>query len=439
MGGYTMSKDLTLHDKRTLDNHKESINNVINSIKSLNFPAKNIDYFLGISENCMLSNSNSRRQSSETRIAILGLNFPEEIIYACGATPIWAIGGSHSSGQYADQFVPRDTDPVTRSTYGYMKNELFIPSKDIDLAIIPITSDNMRKIASLLSKEIEIFPIDIPPNHDDIYFEEKIMDQFKSLISIISKKTNKSISIEKLNTCTYTVNLSKYQLHRFIINSTKLADLVSSTLFLTIINSYFLAPSITDWINNMNDLNHELEILINRMHRSKKDSYIEQYSPNILLTGSPIYFPNMKIPTLLDDLNISLPLIDFEMTNRIFDRPEFRKQSSDLNTLLRNIILHHYKNDCSTSFILNNKRMDIIKKLALSRQIDGVLYHVLKGHVCYDFELDMIENFFMNLDIPLIRVETDYNTQDVEQLRIRMEAFNEMLTNINTNIKRKII
>ncbi len=31
------------------------------------------------------------------------------------------------------------------------------------------------------------------------------------------------------------------------------------------------------------------------------------------------------------------------------------------------------------------------------------------------------------MDIPIIRVESDYNEEDVEQLRIRIEAFIELI------------
>ena len=34
-------------------------------------------------------------------------------------------------------------------------------------------------------------------------------------------------------------------------------------------------------------------------------------------------------------------------------------------------------------------------------------------------------------DVPVIRLETDYQQQDVEQLRIRLEAFGEMLRQRN--------
>ena len=44
------------------------------------------------------------------------------------------------------------------------------------------------------------------------------------------------------------------------------------------------------------------------------------------------------------------------------------------------------------------------------------------------FELPRIEKAAEELDIPVFRLETDYQYQDMEQLRIRMEAFGEMLT-----------
>ena len=59
--------------------------------------------------------------------------------------------------------------------------------------------------------------------------------------------------------------------------------------------------------------------------------------------------------------------------------------------------------------------------------IEGVVYHVLKGQIEYDFELEKIENMLSQYSIPVFRLETDYQYQDVEQLRIRMEAFSEML------------
>jgi hypothetical protein len=59
--------------------------------------------------------------------------------------------------------------------------------------------------------------------------------------------------------------------------------------------------------------------------------------------------------------------------------------------------------------------------------MEGVVYHILKGQIGPDFELSWFEDLFERADIPVFRLETDYQYQDVEQLRIRMEAFSEML------------
>ena len=60
-------------------------------------------------------------------------------------------------------------------------------------------------------------------------------------------------------------------------------------------------------------------------------------------------------------------------------------------------------------------------------KVEGVIYHVLRGCLVYDYEYNIIEEMLNEMEIPVIRVETDYNEEDIEQLRIRIEAFNEMI------------
>jgi benzoyl-CoA reductase/2-hydroxyglutaryl-CoA dehydratase subunit BcrC/BadD/HgdB len=59
--------------------------------------------------------------------------------------------------------------------------------------------------------------------------------------------------------------------------------------------------------------------------------------------------------------------------------------------------------------------------------VEGVVFHILKGQIEYDFMLARLEPLLERHDLPVFRLETDYQAQDVEQLRIRLEAFGEML------------
>ena len=97
------------------------------------------------------------------------------------------------------------------------------------------------------------------------------------------------------------------------------------------------------------------------------------------------------------------------------------------NITLSTLSRRFYQADCSGSYAKNRTLQTAASELLDSRSIDGVVYCVLKGQIEYDFELEHLEMFCGERNIPVFRLETDYNQQDVEQLRIRMEAFSEML------------
>jgi benzoyl-CoA reductase/2-hydroxyglutaryl-CoA dehydratase subunit BcrC/BadD/HgdB len=79
------------------------------------------------------------------------------------------------------------------------------------------------------------------------------------------------------------------------------------------------------------------------------------------------------------------------------------------------------------SFAPNEDRLFRLLQMAEEFAIDGIIYHVLKGCVIYDFELIRVEKIMKDKNIPVLRIETDYSPEDIEQLRTRIEAFVEML------------
>jgi len=81
---------------------------------------------------------------------------------------------------------------------------------------------------------------------------------------------------------------------------------------------------------------------------------------------------------------------------------------------------------CPT-FVNNSERIYRVKQMIQDYQIQGVIYHVLRGCLVYDFEYKLLEEELGRIQIPVIRLESDYNEEDVEQLRIRIEAFIELI------------
>ena len=88
--------------------HIDGVNNVISLLDGYRQKLKNLDYFLNLASGCMVNTlANRAIKHDKPRVAILGVNFPEELIYAVGAEPVWVLGGSYASGIYADKYVPR--------------------------------------------------------------------------------------------------------------------------------------------------------------------------------------------------------------------------------------------------------------------------------------------------------------------------------------------
>uniref|UniRef100_UPI00386DBE21 2-hydroxyacyl-CoA dehydratase n=1 Tax=Ruminococcus sp. TaxID=41978 RepID=UPI00386DBE21 len=98
------------------------------------------------------------------------------------------------------------------------------------------------------------------------------------------------------------------------------------------------------------------------------------------------------------------------------------------DNLLRKIAQIHLSTISSGARIYNTGMYSYVMNLIEQLKPDGIVCHILKGQIEYDFELPHIEKAAEKKDIPVFRLETDYQYQDMEQLRIRMEAFGEMLT-----------
>lgn len=74
-------------------------------------------------------------------IVVIGSNIPEELVYVTGKMPYWILGGSRVSSMWADDIVPRDTEPISRSSLGYVQSSFAEKS----LILISLVSDYRKR------------------------------------------------------------------------------------------------------------------------------------------------------------------------------------------------------------------------------------------------------------------------------------------------------
>lgn len=403
--------------------HEMDVISTINKLRACQ-NSYDVTYFLDLAMKFSFSKQYSKNVPT---ISIMGLNLPEEIIYAAGAQPLWMLGGSFGTAMYADVFVPRDTDSISKSSMGYLKSGIFPFFEKSDLLVVPINSDSMRKIAYMLSKEIEVFPVDIPAIKDDPASKKKWMSQMNTLIKVLEKKTKTRVTRERLLEAGNLVNAAKAEMKRLLHNSLSNVDFMPEALVLFIIGTYYLTQNIKEWTLQLRALNNKV-----KLSSSSKYSHGIHLSniekPKILVAGSPIYFPNYKIPLLLNELNVHVSAYANELTRRVYSETNLSSKIKSFDSLLETIAYTHYLEASSSAFVNNTSELEYLMTLEKNIPLDGVIYHVLKGQIDQDFELEHCENYFASKKIPVFRLETDYNHQDIEQLRIRTEAFVEMIS-----------
>lgn len=348
------------------------------------------------------------------KVVVLGSGFPEELIYAFGVTPYWVLGGSLQAGAWAGEAAPRDADPVSRSILGTLlgMDEL---TRDA-LVLLPIVSDSTRKLAYLFRREgIKVHTIDIPPVKDDVALL-KYERQLEWCIEALSTHTKKRLTRRAFRNATALVAQAHDEMRRFLRFTEEHPALLSDSWRMLICFSYYCADDLVEWTEILARLNDKIKTIYT--YRPN------QPSGSVLLMGSPIYFPNYKIPFLLQDVGLHIAA---HMDYTVQRAKAALTIEETANITVSNLVKRFYQADCSGSYAKNERLQTAALELLNSREIDGVVYCVLKGQIEYDFELEHLEAMCEQKNIPIFRLETDYNQQDVEQLRIRMEAFSEML------------
>ena len=327
-------------------------------------------------------------------LVILGSSIPEELVCTGGRSPYWVLGGSRASSLWADGDVPRDTDPVSRSSLGYFNSGF---GKD-SLILVPLVSDSSRKLAYLLKTDgFKVHTFHFPPVKDQ-FFRTEWERQYESCRRAIAMHLKRPITKRQLKDSAETVGRAKKELQKFLSTS---ADVLPGSIRLFVTNSFYFADDLSLWAAQLESWSARLRHMFSsRMMEKRK----------VLLLGSPIYFPNYKVPLLIEDAGL-----------------EISGQADYSSLQLQSGIAGFYWQDASPAYVRNDSFFRQIQELAGKREVDGVVYHVLKGQIEYDFEFTRLEGFFESMSIPVFRLETDYNYQDVEQLRLRLEAFSEVL------------
>jgi len=343
---------------------------------------------------------------------------PDELILACGGQPVKLCGGNYIAQIAGDEKAPRDSCPVVKSTVGSFEMKLLPVYEECQLAIVPTSCDGKKKMAELIAKYVPTALLHIPALKDEEKFND-ITGMFYGLIEEIEKRTGQKLtksSLKKAIKLTTSINKEVYILNNY---KKMTPSVISGSHAMAVVNAYQYADREV-YLDEIKKLNKHLK------GKLKQKEFIKKSPKRILMTGSPMVFPNLKMPLILEELGAIVVADETCAGDRMLADPINYRENS-LDAMVKGIAMKSILPCSCPTFAYNNDRLFRLKQMVADFDVDGIVYNVLRGCLPYDFEVRNVEKLSEELGIPVIRVETDYNTEDTEQIKIRLEAFTEML------------
>lgn len=376
--------------------------------------------FFDVLENTYVKLADIQKPEERKSIGTLCVMVPAELVYAAGAMPVRLCSGSYTAYSIGDDYIPRDACPLVKAVMGFGKIKALPAFDNCSLLVAPVTCDCKKKLAGTIDSVKDTIPLHIPPLKKDDADTEIFLKELYRLIPLLENVTGKQVTAKSLAEGINMVGNAQYEMSEFLKYRRHDLSLMSGTQVMAVMNAYSYMP-VNLWAEQMHRLNEEMKL---RLSQGRFVSRKNQ--PRILVTGSPIAFPNIKVPLLIEEMGGVLAADETCMGERgLYDPVSVIDAGFD--GMMRSLASRYTKPCTCPVFVDNSQRIYRIKQMIKEHKIQGVIYHVLRGCLVYDYEYQLMEEAMGKMDIPIIRVESDYNEEDVEQLRIRIEAFIELI------------
>lgn len=356
------------------------------------------------------------KDRGENIVGVFCTYTPKEVIYAAGAHPISLCASNDETIPEAEKHLPKNLCPLIKASYGFALTDKCPYMYFSDLVVGETTCDGKKKMYELLGeiKDTHIMNLPNMKDEDSLKLWRK---EIEKLISRLEEKFNVKITEEKLRNSILSCNEERKILKEFYSLGKLVPPPISGYEIYKVLEG-------ANFTFNKEEQNNRLIKMIEHLKEVHKNNEgpISKSAPRILITGCPIGGVYEKVVKPLEELGGVV--VAFESCSGIKNLEELvDEKENPIDALAKK-----YLNIPCSVMSPNKGREDIIKNLIEEYKIDGVVEVVLQACHTYAVESYNIRKIVTkDKEIPYIALETDYSQADFGQIKIRMEAFLELL------------
>jgi benzoyl-CoA reductase/2-hydroxyglutaryl-CoA dehydratase subunit BcrC/BadD/HgdB len=339
---------------------------------------------------------------------------PEELVYAAGAVPVGLIrGGDPEPVAESAAYVPRFIDTFCRSQIGYRMMGGDPLYEMIDLLVVPVTDHNIKTIADCFNffTNTSVFRFGVPHQKDEHAFEYYLAG-LRTLKDKLEEFTGNKIDEGKLREAIDLCNRMRELLKEISLLRKSERPPINGYEFVKLNHASFIADK-RIFIDTLESIYREL--------KGKPASNPKRQ--RILLTGSTLAMGDYKVLEMAEEAGASIVIEEFAEGMRHY------WQNVQVNGDLMQALADRYfrRREPPAWFRPSRERLDYLIELARDFNVDGIIWYQLMYRSSYDIQAFYFEKLLKKeLDIPILKLESDYDVSERGPLKTRIETFVEI-------------
>lgn len=376
---------------------------------------------LGEFEDMRTNSVSSLSKAKENGRKVAGmycLYSPKEIVLAAGAIPIPLCGTSQVPIPVAEKVLPRNLCPLIKSSYGFAASGTCPYFNLSDILIAETTCDGKKKMYELLAQFKPLHLLQLPQKQEGDEALRYWYGEIKEMKERLEIEFGVSITDQALRDAIQLTNREMYSLKALQdVAQLKPSPISGMGLLMVLYNRGFCTDK-----NEVVQIIDRLTSKLIEMYKQGVTPF-NQKTPRILLTGVPVGIGSHKVVQVIEECGGNV--VCFESCGgykAVYDQVDEQKEP------LLAIAEKYLRTPCSC-MSPNTSRFELVEELVEEFQVDGIVDLTWQGCHTYNIESYSLKQYLQEKKRrPFLQIETDYSESDVEQLKVRIEAFLEMIS-----------
>jgi benzoyl-CoA reductase/2-hydroxyglutaryl-CoA dehydratase subunit BcrC/BadD/HgdB len=366
---------------------------------------------------------------------------PRELIMAAGGVPVCLCGGSADTIPAAEEILPANLCPLIKSTFGYhvRKSNPFLEMAE--LIVAETTCDGKKKMYELMAGSRPMHVLELPdkPNDPDA-FDHWLRELYK-LKTHLETLFGQQITDCRLRQAIDAMNRERRLRRELAALMQADNPPLTGRQLLKLQSSIAAIPA---------DLAQYEAILKSGMAESSmgvppmsgtgvppvsssdcrgreqagqdhgQDAHATKSLVRVLLTGVPIVHGAHRVLDIIED-NGGLVVC---MENCSGLKPIVEDIDASAADPMLALAKKYFHLPCSV-MTPNDGRLDLLRDLVRQYRPQCIIDLIWQACITYDVESHRVRQFAQKLDLPYLRICTDYSPSDSARIAVRVEALYE--------------